>query len=62
MAVPKRKTSKARRDKRRAQHGIEAPRVNECPRCHQPKRPHRVCTTCGTYRNREVEPLRLQAP
>ena len=29
MAVPKRKTSKARRDKRRAQHGIAAPRVND---------------------------------
>ena len=27
MAVPKRKTSKSRRDKRRAQHGIAAPRV-----------------------------------
>ena len=27
------KTSKARRDKRRAQHGIEAPRVNVCPNC-----------------------------
>ena len=39
MAVPKRKTSKSRRDKRRAKHGIEAPRVNECPLCHQPKRP-----------------------
>ena len=28
MAVPKRKTSKARRDKRRATHSLEAPRVN----------------------------------
>ena len=58
MAVPKKKTSKARRDKRRAQHGIEAPRVNVCPNCHQPKRPHRVCPTCHTYKGREVEPLR----
>jgi large subunit ribosomal protein L32 len=40
MAVPKRKTSKARRDKRRAQHGIEAPRLSVCPHCHQPKRSH----------------------
>src|SRR5688572_32753832 len=43
MAVPKQKTSKSRRDKRRATHSIEAPRVNECPNCHQPKRPHHVC-------------------
>ena len=62
MAVPKKKQSKARRDKRRAQHGIDAPRVNECPNCHQPTRPHHVCPTCGTYRGREVEPLRATLP
>ena len=62
MAVPKRKTSKARRDKRRATHKLEAPRVNTCPQCGSPKRAHRVCPTCGTYRGREVEPLRLDAP
>ena len=54
MAVPKRKTSKARRDKRRAQHKVSAPRLNECPRCHSPRLPHRVCPTCGTYAGREV--------
>ena len=62
MAVPKKKTSKSRRDKRRAQHGIEAPRVNVCPTCHQPKRPHRVCPTCHTYKGREIEPLRTPVP
>ena len=62
MAVPKRKTSKARRDQRRAQHKIEAPRVNVCPQCGHPKRPHRDCPTCGTYKGREVVPLDLQAP
>jgi large subunit ribosomal protein L32 len=62
MAVPKKKTSTARRDKRRAQHGIESPRLNVCPNCGQPKRSHRVCPTCKTYRNREVDPLRAPAP
>ncbi len=62
MAVPKRKTSKSRRDKRRAQYTIEAPRVNACPQCGSPKRPHRVCPTCGTYKGREVEALRIDAP
>ena len=62
MAVPKKKTSKSRRDKRRAQHGIDAPRVNVCPNCGQPKRPHRICPTCKTYRGRDVEPLRAPAP
>ena len=62
MAVPKRKTSKSRRDKRRAQHGISIPRVQVCPTCKQPKRPHRVCPNCKTYKGRDVEPLRVQAP
>ncbi len=62
MAVPKRRQSSSRRDKRRATHAIEAPRVNVCPQCGQPKRPHRVCPTCGTYKGREVEPLRIDAP
>jgi len=62
MAVPKRKTSKSRRDKRRAQHGISVPHVQVCPTCKQPKRAHRVCPTCKTYKGRDVEPLRVQAP
>jgi large subunit ribosomal protein L32 len=62
MAVPKKKQSKSRRDKRRAQHGISSPRVNVCPTCGQPKQPHRMCPTCKTYKRREVEPLRIEAP
>ena len=62
MAVPKRKTSKARRDKRRAQHRIDAPRLSVCPQCHQPKRSHEMCPNCKTYRGREIEPLRAPAP
>ena len=62
MAVPKKKTSKSRRDKRRAQHKIESPRLNICPQCGQPKRPHRVCPTCHTYRGRDIDPLRTPVP
>jgi large subunit ribosomal protein L32 len=54
MAVPKKRTSRARRDKRRATHKVAAARLNECPRCHQPRLPHRVCPNCGTYAGREV--------
>jgi len=62
MAVPKKKTSKSRRDKRRATHRIEAPRVNTCPQCGRPKQPHRMCPNCKTYAGREIEPLRTPAP
>jgi large subunit ribosomal protein L32 len=54
MAVPKKRTSSARRDKRRANHRAAKAPVNRCPRCHSPRLPHRVCPTCGTYAGREV--------
>jgi large subunit ribosomal protein L32 len=54
MAVPKRKTSKARRDKRRTHYKLMAPNVVECPHCHEPKLPHRVCPHCGKYKGEEV--------
>jgi large subunit ribosomal protein L32 len=64
MAVPKKKTSKSRRDKRRGghTHEVRSASVNVCPQCGQPKRPHRVCPTCKTYRGRDVEPLRVDTP
>jgi len=54
MAVPKRKTSKARRDKRRANWKLTAPGYINCPQCHQPKMPHRVCEECGYYDGKQV--------
>jgi large subunit ribosomal protein L32 len=54
MAVPKKRTSSARRDKRRANHKAGEARLNRCPRCHSHRLPHRVCPTCGTYKGREV--------
>jgi len=54
MAVPKRKTSKAKRDKRRAHDALAAPAQSTCPDCGAPKAPHRVCSACGTYRGRAV--------
>lgn len=54
MAVPKRRTSKQRKRKRRTHYKADAPAHHTCPRCGDPKRPHRVCPTCGHYRDREV--------
>ena len=54
MAVPKKRTSSTRRDKRRATHSISAPRLNRCPQCQSPRLPHRVCRVCGTYGGRVV--------
>lgn len=54
MAVPKRKMSKARRDKRRANWKLETPGFVACPQCHEPKMPHHVCGECGYYDGKEV--------
>jgi len=54
MAVPKRKMSKSRRDKRRANWKLTAPTLVSCPQCHAPKLPHHVCGECGFYDGRQV--------
>ena len=57
MAVPKRKTSRARRDRRRAHWKGKVPTYSECPHCHRAKLPHVVCHNCGYYRGREAVEL-----
>jgi large subunit ribosomal protein L32 len=54
MALPKRKHSKARRDKSRTHWKLGLQSLTRCPQCAQPVRPHRVCAQCGYYRGRQV--------
>jgi len=54
MAVPKKKTSKSRRNMRRSHHAVASQARVECPNCGELKRPHHVCGHCGHYREREV--------
>lgn len=54
MPNPKRRHSKARRDKRRAHDALATPTLSLCPNCQEPKMPHRVCPSCGYYKGREV--------
>ena len=54
MAVPKRKTSRSKRDMRRAHDHLTAPALSICPECKEPKQPHVVCPHCGFYRGRQV--------
>ena len=49
MPLPKQKISKRRRDFRRSHHALTLPTLSPCPRCRQPRIPHRVCMACGTY-------------
>lgn len=54
MAVPKAKTSKSKKNMRRAHDAVSAPGISICRQCQEPKQPHRVCANCGTYKGKEV--------
>ncbi|RMH79504.1 MAG: 50S ribosomal protein L32 [Actinomyces sp.] len=55
MAVPKKKTSKAKSRSRRASAWrVGAPARGTCPRCGAVKRPHRACGNCGWYHGRQA--------
>ena len=55
MAVPKKRMSRSRTAKRRANWDIiTVPTLTTCPACQAPARPHRVCGACGKYRGMQV--------
>lgn len=55
MAVPKRRTSKARKNKRRSSvWKLDAPTLVKCPNCSAYTVPHRVCSNCGYYNGKAV--------
>ncbi|MDZ7779678.1 MAG: 50S ribosomal protein L32 [Gemmatimonadota bacterium] len=54
MAVPKKRTSKQRKRKRRTHYKAKAVAIHTCPQCSDPKLPHRVCPSCGHYRDTAV--------
>ncbi|MCS7252734.1 MAG: 50S ribosomal protein L32 [Armatimonadota bacterium] len=56
MAVPKRKVSRTRRDKRRTHWKLKTPTFSSCPQCGKPMRSHCACTFCGYYKGMVVLP------
>ncbi|MGM0364948.1 MAG: 50S ribosomal protein L32 [Actinomycetota bacterium] len=60
MAVPKRRTSSSKRDKRRSHDGLKAVNIVDCPRCHSKKLAHHVCESCGYYNNQEIIELETE--
>ena len=51
---PKNRTSKARRDSRRAYWKMTAPALVKCSKCGALMVPHRVCKACGSYNKKEI--------
>ena len=54
MALPKRRFSRARRDKRRSQQHTAVPALTTCTQCGAVVIAHRACAACGFYRGRQV--------
>ncbi len=57
MAVPKRRTSRWRRNQRRAQAffaRLKASTIIKCPSCGEYMMPHRACPYCGQYKEHQV--------
>ena len=54
MAVPKRKVSKSRRDKRRTHYKAEMPTTTTCSNCGETVLPHNICQKCGYYKKKQV--------
>ena len=61
MAVPKKKHSKSRKNKRRSTWTLAAPQVGHCPRCHGDRMSHQVCAHCGYYDGRAVLEVESEA-
>jgi large subunit ribosomal protein L32 len=57
MGVPKKRTSKMRRDRRRAANSNlrSSVQVIKCSNCGAPVMPHRVCAGCGFYDGKQVK-------
>ncbi len=54
MALPKRRHSKTRRDKKRTHKKLKEPTLSKCSQCGKPKLSHRVCLSCGYYNGKKV--------
>ncbi|HTL97889.1 MAG TPA: 50S ribosomal protein L32 [Holophagaceae bacterium] len=54
MPNPKRRHSRARRDRRRAHDALDTMSSTNCANCGSAKLPHRVCPSCGHYRGKQA--------
>jgi len=58
MAVPKKKTTKSKKGKRRSHHALKRLNLVKCSNCGEYILPHRVCPSCGFYKGKEMIKIR----
>lgn len=54
MATPKKRKSLTRRKRSRAHDKITLPNIVKCDNCKAYKLPHKVCKTCGYYKQKLI--------
>ncbi|NNM44366.1 MAG: 50S ribosomal protein L32 [Chlamydiae bacterium] len=60
MAVPRNRTSNARKNSRRAHHAKKPANVSACSQCGASRVSHRVCPHCGFYAGRSIAHARTE--
>ena len=60
FAVPARRVSKTRKNKRRSSYKKAAPTLVKCTNCGEMITPHRACPECGFYKGKEVVPTKTE--
>lgn len=60
MPVPKRKTSKSRRDSRSSTKFIRPQAITKCLNCEYPINPHEICNKCGHYKGKKILVTKLE--
>jgi large subunit ribosomal protein L32 len=53
-ALPKKKTSRSRKLRRRTHDSVKLGAIILCSHCRRPHLAHHVCSNCGYYHGREV--------
>ena len=57
---PKKRTSKSKRDMRRAHDALFRSYAVVCQNCAEPVLRHHICPSCGFYRGRQIIPTKTE--
>lgn len=58
MAVPRNRTSNARKNARRSHHAKKPKSAAICSNCQASTMPHTICRACGFYAGRPVQSVK----
>jgi len=54
MSVPKKRRTSSSAGRRRSHHALKEVALIKCSKCGKSVEPHKACSFCGTYRDREI--------